>query len=433
MQNCNGSPVRANGRGQRVSRLLSLGSTCRSGGNSQSNLLKSAVNSILLLSLTLGAGLLLEPGFNYASAAEQAPKVYQFSGNTIADIAEKAMPAVVHLEMRHKITAGTAGLPPGMDFFFNGQRVPINRFLGQQQEDEDSPKADSGKPTPPEQLSVKPDIASGFIIRADGYIVTNAHAVDNQDAIKVTLADKRSFDAKVVGIDQFSDLAVVKVDAKDLPTIPWGSSSTLRPGEFAIAIGSPLGDDHTVTMGIISAVGRAESDVNGNINFIQTDAAINPGNSGGPLLNLSGEVVGVNTAIRKYAQNIAYSIPADIAKTVSGEIIDKGKIDRPWLGIQMSELDEAYIKGMNMPPETKGVLIKGFVQGSPGQASGLKLNDVIQKINGKDMRIPKDVKEYVQSRKSGEILNFICLRNGQVQAVQVNVGSYPRNFNSRVH
>jgi S1-C subfamily serine protease len=316
-----------------------------------------------------------------------------------------------------------------MDFFFNGQRVPINRFLQQPDDSDDSQK--SG-PTPPEQLSAKPDIASGFIIRSDGYIVTNAHAVDGQDAIKVTLADKRSFDAKVVGIDQFSDLAVVKVDVKDLPTIPWGSSSALRPGEFAIAIGSPLGDDHTVTMGIISAVGRTESDVNGNINFIQTDAAINPGNSGGPLLNLNGEVVGVNTAIRKFAQNIAYSIPADIAKSVSGEIIEKGKIDRPWLGIQMSELDDAYIKGTGLPNETQGVLIKGFVQGSPGQASGLKLNDIIEKINGKDMHIPKDVKEFVQSRKSGEILNFIVLRDKQVQAVPVNVGSYPRNFNSRI-
>lgn len=391
-------------------------------GNSP-NRLKSSMASVLMLAFTLGAGLALEPISNSASAAD-TPRIYQFSGNTIADIAEKSMPAVVHLEMRHKISmANPAGLPPMMDFFFNGQRVPINRFL---QQDDSDDKSDSGRPAQPEQLSVKPDIASGFIIRADGYIVTNAHAVDGQDKITVTLADKRSFDAKVVGIDQFSDLAVVKIDAKELPTIPWGSSSTLRPGEFAIAIGSPLGDDHTVTMGIISAVGRTESDVNGNINFIQTDAAINPGNSGGPLLNLNGEVVGVNTAIRKYAQNIAYSIPADIARTVSAEIIDKGKIDRPWLGIQMSELDDAYIKGTGLPADTKGVLIKGFVQGSPGLASGLKLNDIIEKINGKDMHIPKDVKEYVQSRKSGEILNFIVLRDKQVQAVAVNVGSFPR-------
>jgi S1-C subfamily serine protease len=396
----------------------------------RANSVKSGVSSVLVFALSLGTGLALQAVSTPVCAADQAPRVYQFSGNTIADIAEKAMPAVVHLEMRHKISmANPAGLPPMMDFFFNGQRVPINRFLQQPDDSDDSQK--SG-PTPPEQLSAKPDIASGFIIRSDGYIVTNAHAVDGQDAIKVTLADKRSFDAKVVGIDQFSDLAVVKVDVKDLPTIPWGSSSALRPGEFAIAIGSPLGDDHTVTMGIISAVGRTESDVNGNINFIQTDAAINPGNSGGPLLNLNGEVVGVNTAIRKFAQNIAYSIPADIAKSVSGEIIEKGKIDRPWLGIQMSELDDAYIKGTGLPNETQGVLIKGFVQGSPGQASGLKLNDIIEKINGKDMHIPKDVKEFVQSRKSGEILNFIVLRDKQVQAVPVNVGSYPRNFNSRI-
>ncbi|MBX9687928.1 MAG: PDZ domain-containing protein, partial [Candidatus Obscuribacterales bacterium] len=172
------------------------------------------------------------------------------------------------------------------------------------------------------------------------------------------------------------------------------------------------------------------SDVNGNINFIQTDAAINPGNSGGPLLNLDGEVVGVNTAIRRWAQNIAYSIPADIAKNVAEELINSGKISRPWLGVQMSELDEAYLKGSGLAPGTKGVLIRGFVQGSPGQASGLKLNDIIQKIDGKEMSQPKDVKDYVQSRKSGDILNFIVLRNNEVQTLAVNVGSYPKKINA---
>lgn len=381
-----------------------------------------------ILSLAFSLGLLLPAGF-VAQAADQ--RLIPFAGNTIADIAEKSSPAVVHLEMRHKISMGMpAGLSPMMDFFFNGQKIPIPFDINEDDPGgpKGNPKNPKSVPSLPEAMSSKPDIASGFIIRPDGYIVTNAHAVEGQDNIKVTLYDKRSFDAKVIGVDAFSDLAVVKIDAKDLPTLPWGSSSTLRPGEFAVAIGSPLGDDHTVTMGIISAVGRTESDVNGNINFIQTDAAINPGNSGGPLLNLNGEVVGVNTAIRKFAQNIAYSIPADVAKTVSTEIISKGQIVRPWLGVQMAELDENYIKGTGLPADTKGVLIKGFIQGSPGQASGLKLNDIIQKIDGKEMNLPKEVKEYVQSRKSGDILNFIVLRNSQVQAVTVNVGVFPKTM-----
>jgi S1-C subfamily serine protease len=233
-----------------------------------------------------------------------------------------------------------------------------------------------------------------------------------------------------VGIDHFSDLAVGKIDAKDLPTLPWGKSSNLRPGEFAIAIGSPLGYDHTVTLGIISAVGRTVTDVNGNINFIQTDAAINPGNSGGPLLNMAGNVVGVNTAIRLGAQNIGFSIPADIAQNVATEIIEKGKIDRPWLGVTMAEVDDAYIKGAGLAAGTKGAVIRGFIQGSPGQASGLKLSDVIEKIDGKEVHNPKDVREYVMSRHSGDVLHFIVLRNNAVEAISVSVGTYPHQINA---
>ncbi len=389
---------------------------------------KSRSLFIALFSLSLCCGGLLNSSFPAYSADQ---RVLPLSGNTIADLAEKAIPAVVHIEMRRKVSMG---MPPGFpsitEFFFNGQKVP-NLFGGLPDEGgsgkSDPNKKNSPPAEMPQQFTRKPDIASGFIIRSDGYILTNAHAVDGQDAIKVVMSDKRSYDANVVGIDYFSDLAVIKIDAKNLPTLPWGASSNLRPGEFAVAIGSPLGDDHSVTLGIISAVGRTESDVNGNINFIQTDAAINPGNSGGPLMNLNGEVVGVNTAIRPLAQNIAYSIPADIAQTVSTELINSGEIARPWLGVQMSELDEAYIKGTGLPADTKGVVIRGFIQGSPAQASGLKLNDIIQKIDGKEMKAPIDVKEYVQARKSGDVLNFIVLRSNKVETVVVNVGKFPNN------
>lgn len=361
-----------------------------------------------------------------------------FTPNTIADIAEKASPAVVHLEMQRKLKQASFGGIPITEFYFNGQRVAP--------EDDSKPKNDAGaddknkgaapNSAPKTGTGSKPkglntpmrpgDIATGFIIRQDGYIVTNFHAVDGQDRIKVTLWDKRVFEGSIVGIDPFSDLAVVKIEAKDLPTLNFGSSAALRPGEFSVAIGSPLNEDHSVTLGIISAVGRTERDVNGNINFIQTDTAINPGNSGGPLLNLNGEVVGVNTAIRPLAQNIAYSIPADIAKNVAEELIAKGKIDRPWLGVVMSELEEGYLKGVELPDTTKGVLIRDFVQGSPGQASGLVRGDIIQKIDNKPMNLPKDVKDYVQSRKSGDVLQFTILRNKANQNFSVSVGTYPK-------
>jgi S1-C subfamily serine protease len=165
-------------------------------------------------------------------------------------------------------------------------------------------------------------------------------------------------------------------------------------------------------------------DVNGNINFIQTDAAINPGNSGGPLLNLAGEVIGVNTAIRRDAQNIGFSIPIDVAKDVTESLIASGKILRPWLGLKMHELDESYAKSLGIPGNTKGVVIVGFVENSPASNAGLELGDVIQKIDGKETPNAKDIKDYVQSRKVSDTLHFLVLRKGGVQSVAVNVGDY---------
>ncbi|MBY0549328.1 MAG: trypsin-like peptidase domain-containing protein [Candidatus Obscuribacterales bacterium] len=376
------------------------------------------VGALLASSLTL----MPSPGLSAPSTKHSAAMAIELSGNSIADIAEAAAPAVVNLEMIRKIPLSS--MPggnmlksfPGMEFFYNGKKVSPD-----QGDESGNGGADSGP------FQEKRDTASGFIIRADGYILTNAHAVKDQDVIKVTLNDKRVFEAKVVGVDYFSDLAVVKIDCKDkeLPCLEMGSSSNLRPGEFVVAIGSPLGYDHTVTLGIISAVGRTVTDVNGNINFIQTDAAINPGNSGGPLLNLKGEVIGVNTAIRRDAQNIGFSIPVDMARTVSTELIAHGGIARPWLGVMMKEVDDVTAKGLGVPSGTKGVLIAGFVQGSPGAAGGLKLNDVIVKIDGKDMLSPKEVKECVQGHKVGDNLSFMVLRNNSSQAISVSVGTYP--------
>ena len=375
--------------------------------------------SLTLTSLGLGSASVIESPATAAAAAD-AKSMLPFFGNTIADMAEKAAPAIVNLDMRKSNKLNTSSIPPDLlnmlpQFYFNGKKVTP----------EDMKQMENSMPQ-------KHDTASGFIIRKDGYILTNAHAVDGEGSIKVTLNDKRAFDAKIVGIDYFSDLAVVKIDANDLDTIPFGSSSGLRPGEFAVAIGSPLGYDHTVTLGIISAVGRTVTDVNGNINFIQTDAAINPGNSGGPLLNLQGEVVGVNTAIRRDAQNIGFSIPVDVAKAVSDELIAHGAVSRPWLGVVMKEMDDTTVKNLGLAPSTeasKGVLISSFVQGSPGQASGLKANDIIMKIDGKDMKLPKDVKDLVQGRKVGDVLHFTILRDNQSQAVAVNVGTYPQDLN----
>jgi serine protease Do len=325
--------------------------------------------------------------------------------NTIADIAQSVAPAVVNIEVAQVSKQARlpgldfpTNLPFGYEYFFNAQKM-------------DQPRESH-------------NTGSGFIVRSDGYIVTNAHVVRGASKIKVTLNDKRVMEATVVGTDGFSDIAIVKVDAQDLPVANMGSSNTVRPGEFAIAIGSPLGFDHTVTFGIISAVGRTITDVNGNVNFIQSDVAINPGNSGGPLLNLNGEVIGVNTAIQANAQNIGFSIPIDIAKSVSNDLIEHKIIQRPWLGIAMQIIDEAISKAQGLPANS-GVLIGKVIEGSPAQNSGLLPADVIEKIDGHEVSTPKAVQDLVKSHKVTDVLHFSVLRRGTVTAIPVKIGQYP--------
>jgi serine protease Do len=337
-------------------------------------------------------------------------------GNTIADIAAEAAPTVVNIEVVVPIANNIFPIP--MEFIYNGQPL-IRTQLEQEQEKAPSAFARSN--------------GSGFIIRKDGYIVTNAHVV-NGNAIRVTLNDKRKFEAKVIGTDAFSDIAVLKIDADDLPVAKIGSSSKLRPGEFAIAIGSPLGFDHTVTFGIISAVGRAVTDLNGNVNFIQTDAAINPGNSGGPLLNLDGEVIGVNTAIALKsnamqavaAQSIGFSTPIDIVKAVANDLIAGKKIQRPWLGLVLRPLTEATLPILDLPAGTKGILVMDVIAGSPAAKAGLTKNDIIQKVDDRLILGPEEVQAYVRSRNINDPLVLSILRHKLPQTITVNLGDYTK-------
>jgi len=327
----------------------------------------------------------------------------------------------VNIEVDQKIPNPLAGLPKGyslpfdlnrqFEFFFNERRM-----------------TPEGKREFRIPRIEKHNTGTGVIVQADGFILTNAHVVRGASNITVRLSDRRTFKGQVVGADGFSDLAVVKIDASNLPTVNLGTSSNLRPGEFAIAIGSPLGFDHTVTLGIISAVGRTVTDVNGNINFIQTDAAINPGNSGGPLLNLKGEVVGINTAIQANAQNIGFSIPVDIAKEVTQQLIANKKIMRPWLGIAMQNLDETLAKSLGLPDTTRGIVIAQVMEGSPAEAAGFQRGDVIQKIDGSDVTTGREVQELVRAHKVNETLHFFVLRDKDSKAVAVNLGQYPDNI-----
>jgi len=353
-----------------------------------------------------------------AALSDDGGNTLLFQGNRIADIAEAAAPAVVNIEVEKPGMGMQSMMPFGqgtMRFFFNNKEIDPERFSGM------------GKPSK--------QTGSGFVVRPDGYILTNAHVVKGAKRIEVTMNDGRNLIATIVGIDTFSDLAVLKIEAKDLPTLTMGSSNNLRPGEFAVAIGSPLGYDHTVTLGIVSAVGRNVYDINDNINFIQTDAAINTGNSGGPLLNLKGEVIGVNTAVVKgfVAQNIGFSIPVDIAKSVCEDLIAHKKIARPWLGIGMREMTEPMLKSLGLPGGTKGVVVVEVYPGSPAENAGIHKQDVIQKIDGKDILNRKDVRDYVRSKKIEDTLNFYILRSGHGEALAVHLGEYPDATESTEH
>jgi serine protease Do len=342
------------------------------------------------------------------------------TSTTIANIAERVAPAVVNIEVNQPFMAGNmngfpfGNLPDGFDFFFNGQRM--------------SPRGGGSQARP--NMPERHNTGTGFIVRDDGYIVTNAHVVKNSSKINVTLNDKRQFLATTVGIDSFSDLAVLKIPATGLPTAEMGTSTTLRPGEFVIAIGSPMGYDHSVTLGIVSAVGRTVTDVNGNINFIQTDAAINPGNSGGPLLNMIGQVVGVNTAIAARAQNIGFSIPIDIAKPTVTDLIANKKIERPFLGLKVGELTDSVLQGLGLPNSTAGVFISQVFSNGSAAKSGIERMDIVQKIDGKDIRTAQQLQDAVRARKVGETLSFMILRNKAAKAVSVTIGSYPSEPNA---
>jgi S1-C subfamily serine protease len=278
---------------------------------------------------------------------------------------------------------------------------------------------------------------SGFIVSTDGRLLTNAHVVDGAETVKVTLSDGRVFTGKVIGRDTVTDVAVVKIDADNLPTVTFGKSEKLVPGEWAIAIGNPFGLDNTVTVGIISALERSSSEVgvpNKRVSFIQTDAAINPGNSGGPLLNADGEVIGINTAIRADAQGLGFAIPIEIAQRVANQLVSKGKADHPYLGIHMTtlnaqvreELTKSKDKQIKITAD-RGVLIADVIADSPAEKAGLKIGDVIRKVGGKIVITAAQVQEKVQASSIDEDLSIEIDRQGTIKVIAVKPTNFPQS------
>lgn len=336
------------------------------------------------------------------------------SPNFIAAAVEKVGPAVVRIDSARTVASS---VPEAF-------RSPMfKRFFGNE------------APIPEER--VERGTGSGFILSTDGRLMTNAHVVAEADTVKVTLKDGRSFDGEVVGVDPVTDVAVVKISASRLPVVKLGNSQSLVPGQWAIAIGNPLGLDNTVTAGIISAIGRSSSQVgvpNKRVQFIQTDAAINPGNSGGPLLNEQGEVIGINTAIRADAQGLGFAIPIETAERIANQLFRSGRAEHPYLGIQMVDLTGEIKEEINRDRDLglkvtrdKGVLIVKVLEDSPADKAGLQQGDVIEKINGRSVKTASEVQEIVEASTVGAQLNLDVNRNGKTQRRRVQTSAFPTN------
>lgn len=271
-------------------------------------------------------------------------------------------------------------------------------------------------------------MGSGFIVSADGYVLTNAHVIEDADEILVKLYDRRELVAKVIGSDEKTDIALLKIDAKNLPTVKIGSSQDLKVGAWVMAIGNPFGFDHTVTAGIVSAKGRSFHNEN-YVPFIQTDVAINPGNSGGPLFNIKGEVVGVNSRIssepgrRSYA-GLSFAIPAEVARDVMLQLKEKGHVSRGWLGVMIQDVtpELAQSFGLQRP---QGALVARVLEGSPAESGKVEVGDVILKFNGTVLRTSSELPPLVGSLRAGEIVSLEIMRNGSVKTLPIKIGELP--------
>ena len=344
-------------------------------------------------------------------------------GSSIAQVVQAVGPAVVRINASRTVSSRAPNVPSNIPEEFRqffGNNLPSEGGQGQPQD-----RTESG-------------IGSGFIISEDGRILTNAHVVEGADTVQVTLKDGRSFEGKVLGADPVTDVAVIDVEANNLPTVAV-SNADLLPGEVAIAIGNPLGLDNTVTVGIVSAVGRTSGQVgipDKRIDFIQTDAAINPGNSGGPLLNARGEVIGMNTAIISGAQGLGFAIPISSVDRISEQLIANGKVDHPFIGIEMVNLTPEVRDSINKDPNSNfnvqadsGVFVAGIVPNSPAARAGLRAGDVLTEVNGEAITTGQAVQDAVEANGLGRDLSLKLDRNGQSQTLSLRPAPLPAQGN----
>ncbi len=333
-------------------------------------------------------------------------------------IAKAVTPAVVSIQSTQVVKVQES--PLFMDPFFR-------QFFGNM----------PGLGTPQEQREHA--LGSGVIVNPEGYILTNNHVIAHATSIDVLLSDKRSFKGKVIGADPETDIAVIKIDAKDLPTAPLADSSTLRVGDIVMAFGNPFGLNFTVTRGAVSALGRSEGGIERIQNFIQTDAAINPGNSGGPLVNVKGQVVGINTAILSGQSGpggeggfigIGFAIPSNMAKHVMEDLVKTGKVTRGYLGVEISNLTADLATQFGVP-DTSGALVQNVESGGPADKAGVKNGDVIRKLDGQNVSDPGQLTSVVTNTNPATVVTLDIIRNGKPLTLKVTLGERPSSVGMR--
>ncbi|MGK0444857.1 MAG: serine protease Do [Bermanella sp.] len=331
------------------------------------------------------------------------------------DLVEQASPAVVNISTTQKPPSrfgGQMDLPQNIPDF-------LRHFM---------PQNPRGNPRGNSQE--RASLGSGFIVSKDGYVLTNNHVIEGADHIFVRLNDRRELEAKLIGHDPSSDLALLKVEANNLPTVEIGNSEKLKVGEWVVAIGSPFGFDYSVTAGIVSAKGRSLPNEN-YVPFIQTDVAINPGNSGGPLFNLDGEVVGINSQIYTRSggfMGLSFAIPMNVAMEVVSQLKENGVVSRGWLGVAIQEVDKNLAESFGLK-KAAGALVSQVVQAGPAAAAGLQSGDIITEFNGKEVVLSSDLPHLVGRVRPGTKASLKVIRNGKSKRLNVVIGELPQDDN----
>jgi serine protease Do len=397
-------------------------------------------NSALILVLSITAVFLLQCTCSFAESDKPREGSIQFGAKkkpdidikgdigsfttVFSDVAEKVVPSVVSV-IPTKIDTVVFYKNP-FYYFFNqqqqGESNPFDFFFGeprQRRERQDEPPMEKRERR-------RKGMGSGVIVSEEGYVLTNSHVVTGADEIEVKLNDQRVFDAKIIGSDSLSDVAVLKIEEEvdDLPVVYMGNSNELRPGDWVVAIGNPFNLTWTVTAGIVSALGRTVSGSNRYEDFIQTDAAINPGNSGGALVNIEGELVGINSMIYTRSggyMGIGFAIPISMARRVMEDLIYEGRVIRGWIGVTIQPLDQATREALGLEDVQRGVLIGDVFKGEPADKAGIERGDIIIAIDGKSVDSPNDLRNTVARIRPGETVPVEIIRDGKKKKMRIKV------------